>query len=80
MDRSAPIGMLEWVVSNPDNVGSESYRALDFMLKEVLTFAKYSGIAAIYSKLNNESLEKLYNKHGFLSGDVAVKDMTWRAV
>ena len=78
MDKTAPIGMLEWVVSNPDNAGTESYRSLDLLLGEITKFAKYNLIGAVYSKLVHKPLEHLYNKHGFISGDTCVKDMTWR--
>lgn len=78
VDRVAPFGMLEWVVTNPKNTGTESYRSLDLMLKEILTFAKYMMIEAVYSKLTSKSLERMYNKHGFVSGDTCIKDMTWR--
>jgi len=78
VDRSSPCGMLEWVVANPDNQGTESYRGLDILLETVTTFAKNILIEVIYSKLTSESLEKLYHKHGFKTGDIAVKDVTWR--
>ena len=77
MTNNAPIGMLEWVVTNPDNKGSQSYRALNLLVSEILKFAEYNMISAVYSKIDNAGLEKLYNKHGFVSGDLAVKDMTW---
>ena len=77
VDKYTPSGMLEWVVTNPDNQGFESYRALNLLLEEITTFAKYSMIEMIYSKLINKSLERLYNKHGFASETCCVKDMCW---
>ena len=73
-DVSAPFAMLEWVVSNPENKGTESYRAIDRLLGEMVRFCEDNAIRAIYSKLVNKGLEKLYNKHGFASGE-PVKDM-----
>jgi len=77
IDKTAPIGMLEWVVTNPNNSPRQSYKSLGFLLENITGFAVNNGICAVYSKLVSSGLEKLYNKHGFLSGDTAVKDMTW---
>ena len=73
---NAPVGYLEYVVSNPDNKALESYRAIDFLMGEIVTFAKYSMVKAMFARVQQAGLEKMYNKHGFKSGDV-IKDMIW---
>jgi hypothetical protein len=74
---NAPVGYLEYVVSNPDNTAKQSYKAIDMLLGEICTFAKYNMILAMFAKLTVRSLEKMYNRHGFKSGDASIKDMVW---
>ena len=76
-DSTAPVGMMEWVVSNPENTPMGSYKALSLLISEVLKNATASGCRIVYSKLVHEGLERLYNKHGFITGDTSVKDMSW---
>lgn len=73
---NAPVGYLEYIVSNPDNGLKENYKAIDYLMDEIVKFAKYSLVKAMFARVHQRGLEKLYNKHGFKSGDV-VKDMIW---
>lgn len=74
---NAPVAYLEYVVSNPENTPKESHKAIDYLLGEICTFAKYSTIKAMFAKLTVRGLEKMYNRHGFASGDTSIKDMIW---
>ncbi len=73
---NAPVGYLEYIVSNPDNGLKENYKALDYLMEEIVTFAKYSMIKAMFGRVKQRGLEKLYNKHGFKTCDT-LTDMFW---
>ena len=76
---NAPVGYLEYLVSNPSNTQKESFKSIDFVLEEILKFAKYSLIQCLFCRIVEKSkgLEKMYARHGFKTGDV-VRDMIWR--
>ena len=72
-DANVPMGIMEWIVANPDNTPITSYKAINLVLEQVAWLADEIGLKAIYSSVQNEGLERLYNKHGFKSTD---KQMT----
>jgi len=71
-----PCGMMEWIVTNPDNSARESLKALAILLEQITWLADKVGLKAVYSKVQNKGLEKLYAKFGFKSGDTSMIDMT----
>ena len=74
---NAPVGCLEYVVTNPDNAPRDSYKALDLLLKEIMKFAEYSLLVSVFGRMSQDSLARMYEKHGFVVGD-SVKDVVWR--
>ena len=76
---NAPVAYLEYIVSNPENNGTESYRAIDLLMEELMKMVKYNMIQACFARIHQNSLAKLYEKHGFITGDSELKDMIWRA-
>lgn len=73
---NAPVGYLEYVVSNPANTPKQSYKSIDLLLGEICTFAKYSLIRAMFCRIASKGLQKMYAKHGFKLGD-KLQDMIW---
>ena len=76
MARNAPVGYFEYVVTNPDNTARDTYKALDLLFTEVMTFARYNLIQVCFARIGQASLGKMYEKHGFTVGD-KVTDMVW---
>ncbi len=74
---NAPVGYLEYVVSNPDNSARESYEAIDLVLGELMKQVKYNMLLACFARMAQDPLGRLYEKHGFFIGDT-VKDAVWR--
>ena len=73
MDANVPMGIMEWIVTNPDNTARESLKAIHIVLEQILRLADEVGLKAIYSSVQNGGLEKIYNRYGFVSTD---KQMT----
>ena len=74
---NAPVGYLEYIVSNPCNSSRESYEAIDLVLSELMKYAKYNLLLACFGRMSQDSLIRLYEKHGFVIGDT-MKDAVWR--
>lgn len=76
--QGAPVAYFEYIVTNPDNSPRESYKAIDLLMTEVMKFLEYNMIKACFCRIAQESLGRLYKKHGFKDGD-NLKDMIWIA-
>jgi len=72
-----PVAYFEYVVTNPDNSARESYKALDVLFEKVMWWVEASLIKACFARMTQESLARMYKRHGFTEGDKAMKDMLW---
>lgn len=79
IDIHCRFAMLEWVVTDPDAAPRACLKGLNKVLDKLLETAKEVGVKMVYSVLKHEGLIKLYEKHGFVTGDTQVCDMIWVA-
>jgi hypothetical protein len=59
------MGVLEWIVSNPEASPIRRVRAVEALIDTLLGIAWKIGVRRILSTTNNEALERLLVKHGF---------------
>jgi len=69
---SGGLGMMEWLVSNPESPQKVRRESLGFILEGITDVAKHIGITRIFSTLKHERLEKLYQEKGFKITDTGV--------
>ena len=74
-DSTSPRGMMEWLVTNPENKPRESVKAINLILKAVLEKAVYMDLKALMTSVNNKGLIKMYNKYQFNVTDTDMKNM-----
>jgi N-acetylglutamate synthase-like GNAT family acetyltransferase len=77
IDIHRRFAMMEWVVTDPDAPARLCLKSLNEVIDTLLSTAKNVGVKRVYSVLKHEKLAKLYEKHGFVAGDVQVQDMIW---
>ena len=69
MDAHVPLGMMEFIVANPDASPTQSYKAISKLVKHISELADSAGILAVYSSVKSSGLLKLYKKHNFMPQD-----------
>lgn len=69
METTTPIGMLEWSVTNPENAGRESIKALAELMESAKVAAKAMGRTVLFTYCKQPSLARLYEKAGFQTTD-----------
>jgi N-acetylglutamate synthase-like GNAT family acetyltransferase len=77
IDIHGRFAMMEWVVTDPDAPARMCLKSLNEVIDRLLGMAKEIGVKRVYSVLKHDKLAKLYEKHGFIKGDVQVQDMIW---
>lgn len=72
---NSKFAMLEYMVSNPGAPMKAKRRAMDAMLDRIMVDARALGIKAIFTSLESQGLKKVYEKHGFVVGDVGMTNL-----
>jgi hypothetical protein len=75
VDQTAPIGWMEWIVTNPENTPRESLKSIDMVVKEILRLAVICELKVLMTSVNNEGLVKLYEKNEFKPSDTNMTNM-----
>lgn len=75
-DTDSGVGILEWVVSNPDSDKIKRNEALDLVVKSLLEEGKRMGKTFMFTSSNNKNLIERFVRHGF---NLAEQDVTHMA-
>lgn len=75
VDQTAPIGWMEWIVTNPENSPRDSLKSVDMVIKEILRLAVMCELKILMSSVNNKGLMKLYEKNEFNKTDTEMTNM-----
>lgn len=67
-----PIGMLEWIVSDPDTSHKERSEAISELMDHMISESKNIGIRILGASISNMRLKEKYLQKGFLVSDEAV--------
>ena len=67
-DTTSSLGMMEWIVANPENSARQSLKSLMVLIEGMTKYADSIGLK-LYASIQNAGLEKLYNKYGFITTD-----------
>jgi len=72
------IGILEWLVGNPDALWDERGYAQDLVISSLKQLAKDFGMEALFTYCKHERLMKRYEDHGFKKTDENVTNFIGR--
>ena len=68
-ENSTPIAMMEWLVTNPENTGKQSMRAISQAVHACRDCAKAMGRTALFTYCKQQSLARIYEREGFTLSD-----------
>lgn len=68
-DDSSSLGMLEWIVANPDADYSEKTVGFNELITHIDNVCKNDKILFVLASTNNKSLKERYLKNGFIESD-----------
>lgn len=74
-DTSTQVAMMEWLVANPKNSSRESLKSIMILLARIARYADDNNLV-LFTTLKNKRLGGLYEKHGFVTGDKGMTNMT----
>jgi hypothetical protein len=63
--KTAPIGYLTWVVSNPEYRNKNRRRMLELLIENIEKKAKQQGIKFLFTVCGNIHMENIHNKLGW---------------
>jgi hypothetical protein len=69
LDANVPFGMMEWIVTNPDNTPRQSFEAVKTVVEQITWLADEIKLLAVHTSVQHASLIKLYQKVGFEQAD-----------
>lgn len=69
MESTTPLAMPEWLVTNPENRDRDSIHALSELLEQLKAIAKAQGRTQLFAACKQDSLARLYCRHGFTKSD-----------
>lgn len=69
LESTTPLGMTEWLVTNPKLSARPAVLALAELLEQLKAIAKAQGRTHLFAAVHQESLAKLYVKKGFEVSD-----------
>ena len=65
IDANVPLGVMEWIVTNPDNKPKESLRAIQMVVEQIKELADTIGLISIFTTVKNDALARVYERAGF---------------
>lgn len=68
-ENSTPIGMMEWLVTNPDNAPRDSVRAHKQAVEAIKDVCKATGRTTLFTFCKQPSLARAYERCGFTRSD-----------
>lgn len=70
------IAWLEWILKDPSLVAQDKDIVLDYLIKDLIQYAKDQGFRIVFTSIENKSLGHRLLGHGFKSNDSKMTNMT----
>ena len=80
VDKTAPIGYLTWVVSNPEYKEKNRRRMLELLIENIERKAKQLGIKFLFTVCGSIHMENIHNKLGWTVDKTAPSYETFKYI
>ena len=77
IDANVPLGVMEWIVTNPNNSPKESLLAIHIVVQQIQELADTIGIQSVFTTVKNGALARVYEKDGFIVTDKNATCLVW---
>ncbi len=74
LDKTSPVAVLGWCITNPENTGRESCNAVRMVFQAMPDYARSMGVKHLISIFGSRSLNRLLDRLGFIAGDLHVEE------
>ena len=73
LEKSSPVAVCGWCVSNPENKASESEMAVRMLMSAMVPYARSKGARHLLTMFGNRGINRILDDLGFFSGDKNVE-------
>lgn len=70
LDKTSPVAVCGWVVSNLENTSSCSKKAIELLMLDMQIYAKNQGAKYLLSTFGNKGINHILDQQGFSPGEV----------
>lgn len=71
LEKSSPVAVCGWCVSNPENRPSESYSAINLLMAAMPIYAKRLGAKYLLTTFGDRGINSVLDKCGFIQGETS---------
>ena len=71
LEKSSPVAVCGWCVSNPENKPSESYSAVNLLMAAMPIYAKKLGAKYLLTTFGDRGINSILDKQGFINGETS---------
>lgn len=73
LDRSSPVGVFGWLISNPDNKARESAEAIRLLIASMPSYAEKQGVKHLLTMFDSRGINRELDRFGFINADENVQ-------